>query len=958
MKALRFGLIFLIYICLETVSAQTFSNIALAQNILVYNSYPVSGNAISFYDFDKDGWDDLTFGTKTGVARFFRNNEGNFEEVTLPGVSVSGDAKMVCWVDYDNDGDADFYAAYSGLPIKLFRNDGDMTFTDVSDSCGFDTYNTISWGSSWGDFDRDGDLDLYAPRNYANGSYPPDYTRVNRLYSNDGDGTFTDITLDAGVHDSIGISFHGIFWDYNLDRWPDIYVINDKWFDNGLYRNNQDGTFADSGEETNLDIVMVAMCAAVSDYDRDGDFDIYITNTASVGESTGNALFNNDNGYFTNVNAEANVQVNLVCWGSVWFDYDNDGWEDLYVISNLNFLNTPNNKVLRNNGDGTFTDVSLAVSMHTDIAFGYTNCTGDINNDGYPDLANNNTLPYNAGVFLSSGGENNFIKLSFEGTVSNRDAIGTNVKVYAGGQLQMREIYCGENYMSQNSQREIFGLGLQDVVDSVVVAWPSGFDETWYNLNANQTYHLVEGASIHIALSAQGGFNLCEGDSLVLSILNENPGPYYWQDGTQSESITIYESGIYYAYAVNEWGVLSMSAPLEVVFNPLPEVEITMEHPVCQGDTTGSIGIENQIDTPLSNVAWNHGDSGSFIQGLSAGIYGFLATDSLGCQISGTAVLQEGHFLEVQVTATHPGCHDLADGAISIENISGSGIGSIVWNNGAFGSTLSNLIADTYHYTITDTLGCWLSGTVPRAAPPAPVLEIAVTDLTCHGAADGSIEVSNAGETGFGSILWNTGAIDPLLNGLEAESYSFVFADSLGCSIIGEVQISEPEELLIAANLEQQVNENCINNWIVSAFASGGTPPYEFSWLFFIPGEPGATLEYEGELLDVCLPGQAYEWSCVAVDGAGCESAVSGEISVPLLLADIEQTVLVYPNPVYTTLNIPESIVSYTLTDVHGKILAAGERKRKLDFTEYSAGMYFLHFQTSSIRGVQQVMKE
>lgn len=763
-----------------TATAQTFTNITADQGIAVLNNFPVSGVAISFYDFDKDGWDDLSFGTLNQQLKFYRNNEGDFEPVTFPGIDGFGDCKMVCWVDYDNDGDADLFVSYNGLPVRLYRNNGDMTFVNVAAGSGIEQINVVNWGSCWADYNRDGFLDLYICKKYDNGNFLTEYNKLNRLYLNDGDGTFTDMTTYAAVGDSLGISFQSIFWDYDNDMWPDIYVVNDKWFRNGSYRNNGNGTFTDTGPANGLDLLMDAMCAAAGDYDNDGDEDMYITNTPGLNEYEGNVLLNNDNGNFTNVAAAAGVQVVNICWGTTWFDYDNDGWLDFYVATNQGLFNPPNNKVYRNNGNGTFNDVSGPVGMLNDVAPSYSNCTGDINNDGYPDLAANNSIPYNSAVFLSSGGNNNYFKFSVEGVISNKDGIGTKAFCYANEMMQSRVFYCGENYMSQNSQREIFGLGNADFVDSLILFWPSGHIDRHYDLSSNQNLHFIEGSSLQISTNISGSIGICEGDSLI--VYASEADNYLWNNDSSSDSLLITEPGFYVVATTNGLGLTANSDTLEVYYYPNPEIQTQSNPPSCHDTFDASIELSNLSPVAIVNVIWNGISGESELSNIAAGLYSYEATDANGCSASGEANVIAPPQLTVESGVTDNLCYGDLNGSAFVSNTAGTGIDSVIWDNNMQGEFIEDLAAGTYQFILVDLNGCAISSEV-IVNEPDELIATAITTDAIIDVMGGTATADVMGGTPPYIFDWSVGSNEEMISDLVQGAYGLAIVDANGCEL-------------------------------------------------------------------------------------------------------------------------------------------------------------------------------
>jgi hypothetical protein len=448
------------------------------------------GGGVSFADFDNDGWDDLTFATEEGTEIYFlKNNDGNFSSITLNGISNTFKTKQVIWIDYDNDGDQDFFVTGFEGVNKFYKNDGDMNFTDVSSSIGFFETDLFTYGVSFADMDNDGDLDAFI----SNRDGEADDQR-NYLYRND-EGTFIDITDSAGLSMSSHLSFCSIIFDYNKDGFQDIYISNDKPDNlNILYKNNGDGTFDDVSEYSGAGIGINAMTTTIGDYNNDGWFDIYITNTPEGNE----LLRNNGDGTFTNVAEATATTFNSVGWGAVFLDADLDGLLDLYVSSDFDgsvgsFLSSA---FYHQQNNETFI-IPENIGFQEDTRKSYTNAIGDIDNDGKPDIIVGNDIEPNFLWSNKTVNENNWLKVKLEGVISNRDGIGNTIEINIGGQSQYRYTLAGEGYLSQNSFYEFFGLANATEVDYVKVTWTAtGESEIFNNIAANQAITIKEGSGV------------------------------------------------------------------------------------------------------------------------------------------------------------------------------------------------------------------------------------------------------------------------------------------------------------------------------------------------------------------------------------------------------------------------------------------------------------------------------
>lgn len=468
--------------------AQTFTDVAVANGITHSYGFGELGGGLSFADFNGDGWDDLTITSQDGDPLYFYINVGgSFVQITAP-VTNTEETKEVIWVDYDNDGDKDLYLTVYEGPNRLYRNNGGLNMTDVTAAAfgGLDNYPSL--GAVWGDVDRDGWLDLYLTSFvYESGS------ATNYLYMNDGDGTFTDVTSQSPTDDGVQPTFDGVFIDYNNDGWPDLYTTNDKYDNpNGLYRNDQ-GSFTDVTATSGAGLAINSMNAGGSDYDDDGDLDLYLSNTVE-----GNVLLNNNgDGTFSDGTAAAGVGFYRVGWASTFFDYDNDTDKDLYVsAASGNQIGNPNAMYV-NQGNGTFTEPLLNSGGlgGSDYGESYSHAIGDIDNDGRLDIALNQFL---ISPFLlwhnQEPNAGNWVKVNLFGLSSNADGVGSMITLWSGGKRQIQYTHCSKGYLGQHSNNYHFGLGNSNTVDSLIIQWPSGVTDKLTNIsNINRVVSVTEG---------------------------------------------------------------------------------------------------------------------------------------------------------------------------------------------------------------------------------------------------------------------------------------------------------------------------------------------------------------------------------------------------------------------------------------------------------------------------------
>ena len=493
----------------------------------------------AFFDADNDGYLDIYLvnsgywntspSAKQATSALYRNNrDGTFTDITATAkVGNRGNyGQGITSADYDNDGNVDLYVTNFGTNV-LYRNNGDGTFTDVTKSAGV---GDNGWSSSacFLDYNLDGHLDLFVV-NYLVYSvdipYPPcgedgihTYCHPSlfegapdRLYRNNGDGTFTDVSQAAGVGD-IGGMFHGkglgvVSADFNNDGAPDLYVANDDTR-NDFFYNNGDGTFREisllAGCAYSFNgVAQAGMGVATGDYNGDGWFDIFVTNLSYET----NALYrNNGDGTFTDVIYEAHLGKEsylFVGFGTGLFDADNDGWLDLFIANGHILDNIEDthdiltyrqpDQLFRNKADGTFQEVSESAGAYfQNLAVSRGTLFGDYDNDGDIDML---VTQSNGPVTLlqnETETQNNYVSIKTVGVISNRDGIGTRITLTVGEHTQIREVNPASSYLSSHDARCHFGLGLNATVDRLEVRWQSGVRQVFENLPANQEHTISE----------------------------------------------------------------------------------------------------------------------------------------------------------------------------------------------------------------------------------------------------------------------------------------------------------------------------------------------------------------------------------------------------------------------------------------------------------------------------------
>ncbi len=499
------------------------------------------GSGLAWGDYDNDGDDDLFvvnfYGTimnpipaepdPKGQCKLYRNEgSGQFVDVSnQAGLALAIFGMGAAWGDYDNDADLDLYVTSYGGPNRLFRNNNDGTFDDVTETAGVGDQR-FSAGCAWGDFDRDGNIDLYVctytdfqydspeppvqrkgvqnPHTINPSSYPPD---TNRLYRNNGDGTFTDVAEAAGVADPSGRSLGAVWFDFNNDQQLDLYVANDVSA-NAVLMNRGNGTFADVGASSLAADYRGAMGLAVADIDFDDDLDLFVThwvaqeNALYVNQYADVAQFKKADDvvtFFTDSAEEygvGQVSLNTVGWATSFIDFDNDGALDLWVV-NGNTLQFPDNAkqmqpqlmhIYRQIPPRGFFEVGRHICPRLATPFvGRGGAHADFDGDGQIDIA---VLQYGGELLLlhnTSKNTGHWLRVQLSQQNGNTQALGARVRVRVGDVVQAFQVGAGGAYLSQPPNWLHFGLGDATTVDEISIVWPDGHEEQFTDVAADQT---------------------------------------------------------------------------------------------------------------------------------------------------------------------------------------------------------------------------------------------------------------------------------------------------------------------------------------------------------------------------------------------------------------------------------------------------------------------------------------
>jgi len=536
----------------QTAPDQLFSNYD-------YGGFQGIEWAMVLGDVNNDGLNDIFVGGSYNGAKMLTNNTiGGYSITTLPnssgtlaGLFVQGSN----FADINNDGWLDAFACHDDGEARIWGNDGTGQFASADEWIDMATIpasdNSGNYGSTWTDFDNDGDLDLYIAKCRQGVTDETDPRRINALFVNDGQNNYTEQAAEHGLK---------IQWQ----SWT----------------------------------------ADFQDIDNDGDMDALVTNH----DYPLMLLENDGRGYFTDIAVAAGVDVTGNFIQGIMRDFDNDGFVDILTVGNFS-SSTLATHLFHNNGDQTFTQLS---SPFGSASIGSV-AVGDLNNDGQLDAyatysTNFNTPTANADKLWmnTTANGNNHFAVNLQGTASNRNGAGARVEIHGEWGIQIREVHSGESYGIQNSLTQYFGLGSSTTVEYVVVRWPSGTVDVVKNPEINASLTIVEGSTCALpsfAIGASGPTTLCPGSSLTLAA----PAgyDYLWNNGMVGQSITITTPGNYSLVAIDSQGCAAVSEilPVTIVGDEIPSLTLEGEEEICEG------GFVVLTSSPATSYAWSNGET-------------------------------------------------------------------------------------------------------------------------------------------------------------------------------------------------------------------------------------------------------------------------------------------------------------------------------------------------------------
>ncbi|MEZ4773671.1 MAG: FG-GAP-like repeat-containing protein [Bacteroidia bacterium] len=571
--------------------------------------------SVSFGDYNNDGFQDIFMGGfNSGEPNLLFKNNGDksFTKITTGDIVTDlGSAVGGTWGDYDNDGDLDLFVGNVGSKNKLYTNNGDGTFRKETKGEEV-SYTGHCYSVSWVDADNDGYLDLFVSDYISN--------RRNLLYKNNGEGSFktsgeeTFTKLDeTKTFPEASYSIGATWCDYDNDGDMDLFVPNSNGENNFLYRNEGNFTFTRITEGAIVNDGGSSVGSAWGDYDNDGDMDLFVTN---INKQVNFFYNNNGDGTFSRITDGAIANDKGESQGSFWGDVDNDGDLDLYVTH----AEEPNRSLYLNNGDGSFSsDMTEPLIKLPDVSLG--TAAADIDNDGDLDVVVANHLGAPNYFFTNNGTDNHWFEVKLVGTVSNRTAIGATVRVKVnlrGEETWMMRSVSGQSSggaSSQNSLVAHFGIGDATTIDSIQVEWPSGFQQFEADVAADQLYVIEEASGTPVTgkvfFDADSSCTFSPGEAGIPNqLIHIMPGDFYAVTDTGGNYKLNLHNGIYtISQAPNSaWAQICPEEPASYSVEILPGGGTPVYNYTSVSDITDcSAGCTRTINNNNSDITVNNG---------------------------------------------------------------------------------------------------------------------------------------------------------------------------------------------------------------------------------------------------------------------------------------------------------------------------------------------------------------
>ncbi len=822
----------------------TFQLQTFPAGISNYPTWSVAGG-----DLDKNGFNDLIFGSGSEVSFVYANADGTgYYEVNIPEYIFSQRTNMA---DIDNDGNLDAFACHDVDESHPYRNDGTGAMTE--DQSLIQTVPLAgNYASVWCDFDNDGDTDMYLTK-CRQGSSTGAVERENALYVNDGNGNYTqDVANTYGLFD-------------NEQGWVTIF----------------------------------------EDFDNDGDFDTY-----TVNHTASNYLRENDGaGHYTEITAGSGIDgSDLDSWACIGADFDNDGYVDILTQSYAD------KEYYHNDGNMNFTPSSMPFS---------DGALGDLNNDGFLDIFTGNT------VYMNDGNDNNWVKFTLQGILSNLNGIGARLSIYGDWGMQIRECRSGQSFAPMSTLNVHFGIGEHTSIDSAVVSWPSGVQTTLYDLDINQQHLIPEASCTFNAepVTTSGPTTICAGDAVTL--LAPDGFSYDWSNGASEQNITVSEAGTYSVNMEDAGGCLSVSdfVVVSVITDETPSVTLQGEETFCEG---GSVTLTSSV---AAGYEWSNSEESQSIIVSETGEYTVTVEGVCGLATSETITI-------TSLESALPSVSDVTVDGTGIQEITAGGE-LINWYGDAAG---------------TDFLG--QGNTLNLDVPGGGTTVYASNTSVYPGTVESGGKLTNDGGGGLPSTgaysyfdVWEEFTLDEVtvyvINNMQGIR-TFQLVDGDGTILEQEDYQLVNGENIVGLDWDVPVGEGlslrCTQNDLFRN-DSGVNYPYAIGSV--------------GEIYDSFYGGNYYyyfyDWK-VTKGQFECESELVGvDVSIATGIEELSSAtdLEIYPNPVIDLVTVSLDVQSTTdltvrLIDVLGAViventfenLSRGEFKTVLDMASLSPGTY------------------
>lgn len=903
MKCLYFFIFLFCFVVTHSGLSQ-FDNYTDEWPVFISAQTAAFGNGLSVYDFDQDGLDDITVAELNQGIALFRNTGAGFQ-LYYYHVFI-GDIKQLVWVDYDNDHDPDLFFTANGEGIHLLKNEGMAVFTDVSFM--FSEYAaSFAYGAAWADYNRDGLLDVYV----CMYDYPGTSVFPNLLFRQNADHTFDEVGSLLGVSSATDEAFQPVWIDFDHDGWLDLYVINDHSVPSEFYHNNAGESFSEIAALNGSNVAQSSMSNSVSDYDNDGDFDIFITDGGAP------VLLQNNNGMFTDVAVDAGVGQWANNWSALWIDYDLDGYEDLHVCTENPGDQPDYNFFYNNQQNGFFNETGLD-DTNSDS---FCAAKGDFNNDGQWDYAVLNGYPPSLTIWVNNGNAPS-VKINLQGTVSNADGVGALLEYWVNGNRRITQSQCGENYISQNAHSEILATEGFAGIDSLNIFWPSGWVDHYEFLSADTTYNLIEGETIAY-LNMFYELMTCPGDSVLLSV--DVDDDFVWDNGDTSSQRWVSATGEYFAVLSNEYGFQYVHH-FEVSNWYIPEVTPEVMNPLCADGMDGQITL-NTDESQYVSILWSDGETGPVHYNLVEGEIGCVLTTTKGCPVHLQFTLTAPPPLIVQNDLDKTICFNSTT-SVDPEITGGVAPYTLNW----MGEDPQNFGEGKHTFEVLDAGGCVATFSFVVNLLPEIILSLSA-DTVCPGT---TTAIQYAASGGSGNLTFDFDKTDPLNVG--PGIYEVAVFDEQFCHASASIEVLQWDEMENTLSITPADNGP---NGSASILTSGGTPPYSYQWS-------------NGETLPTITGVAPGVYSCVITDGNGCEASVEAVIINPSV-DEAEIAGSLFPTPFTDRLYVKLTRQSdWCIVDTKGKVVAKSvdHHDAVLDTSGWPAGCYYFfdqHFSGKKI---------